>query len=72
VKATIEEFIEWIAVKYNLTHVAKKRRKNSNRANPFDKYSIDEYWAYADYKYMVELIESDKNSIDEQVIINLG
>ena len=40
----------------------------TDETSPFNKYSIKEYWAYADYKYMIELIDSEENSVDEWVI----
>ena len=62
------EFVEWTAtiklvdelsieVKNKLSHSSGKP------ASPFESFKIEEYWAYADYKYMIELLDS----LDENV-----
>jgi hypothetical protein len=56
------EFIEWN--ESNLDVPTKKRKLN---ANPFEKFDKLDYWAYADYKYMIELLKSDTNEIEENV-----
>ncbi len=54
VEATTQEFVEW-----------KDGAMKTN--SPFAKYDINENWAYADYKYMIELV--DENLLDSWVRI---
>ena len=59
----MSDFIEWNNVS-DSEEVNKKRKLNENSFNAFSKL---EYWAYADYKYMIELLKSDSNHIDQSV-----
>lgn len=53
-EGTIQEFIDW-----------KSERKVSH-LNPFKEFDISSCWAYADYKFMVEM--KNEGLIDEQCI----
>jgi hypothetical protein len=68
VDATLDEFIEW-KNSLNFENSAKRLKLDeSGCTNPFDEYSLDENWAYADYKYMIELVDSAENKLDPNVI----
>jgi HSPB1-associated protein 1 len=53
IEATVSQFMTWLA-----STQGEKRPKIST---PFDPYAPKDYWAYADYKYMIELIEKNKS-----------
>ena len=65
VEATMSEFIVWN--ESDSEGLTKKRKLNTN---PFDSFDKLEYWAYADYKYMIELLKSDTNEIKENVSLS--
>ena len=54
----MSEFLEW-------NQSNNKKRKST--PNPFDLFDQNDYWAYADYKYMIDLLNSDENSIEDYV-----
>jgi hypothetical protein len=58
INATMSEFLEW-------NQSNNKKRKST--PNPFDSFDQNDYWAYADYKYMIDLLNSDENSIEDYV-----
>lgn len=69
VESTLSEFVQWLDSS-NESDTNCKRLKledDKEEANTFENYSIDEHWAYADYKYMIELIKSDQNFIRDCV-----
>lgn len=52
VNASLNDFLKW----HNSSHI--------DTNNPFRKYDKNEYWVYADYKYMVELIEKSFEKVN--------
>jgi HSPB1-associated protein 1 len=68
VEATIEQFMEWKSF-LNFQHNAKKSKlDDSCKMNPFNQYDLDQNWAYADYKYMIELFNNKDSKLDPNVI----
>ena len=74
----MEEYINWINQQDNDRN--KKRRYNdvddddddegeTSRRLSFNDFDINEYWAYADYKYMINLVKSNENSLQEDVSV---
>lgn len=51
VEATLDDFLEW----YNSDSIISVK-------NPFKKFHKEEYWAYADYKYMIGLFKDESVS----------
>jgi len=49
----MSEFIDWLGRDESV-----KSKKPKLDKNPFDGYEPDEFWAYADYKYMIEFFGS--------------
>jgi hypothetical protein len=43
--------------------------ETSRRRLSFNDFDINEYWAYADYKYMINLVKSNENSLQEDVSV---
>lgn len=67
-EATMNEFLEWISSGDENKEISNKKQKlNDSNMGPFEQYNSDEYWAYADYKYMVELLKADSKTIDDSV-----
>lgn len=60
----MKEFNEWVNQEASQTSSKKIKLSSSN---PFDLYERSEYWAYADYKYMIELLKSKENLIADNV-----
>ena len=71
----MEEYINWINQQDNDRN--KKRRYNdvdddegeTSRRLSFNDFDINEYWAYADYKYMINLVKSNENSLQQDVSV---
>jgi hypothetical protein len=64
----MNEFLEWISSGDENKEISNKKQKlNNSNMGPFEQYNSDEYWAYADYKYMVELLKADSKTIDDAV-----
>ena len=57
IEATIHEFNIW-----NKTPI-----DSLDKSNPFSEWDRNEFWAYADYKYLLELLESKDNFLDKYV-----
>ena len=68
--ATIEQWLNWINHDVNIVGSNKKRKTNKGQCL-LDSFDSNEYWAYADYKYMMNLVSSNKNSIGEDVKLQL-
>jgi hypothetical protein len=64
----MNEFLEWISSGDENKEISNKKQKlNNSNMGPFEQYNSNEYWAYADYKYMVELLKADSKTIDDAV-----
>ena len=46
---------------------SSKSKKIKLNSNPFESFDKNDYWAYADYKHMIELLKSDDNLLEENV-----
>lgn len=46
---------------------SSKSKKIKLNSNPFESFDKKDYWAYADYKHMIELLKSDDNLLEENV-----
>lgn len=46
---------------------SSKNKKIKLNSNPFESFDKKDYWAYADYKHMIELLKSDDNLLEENV-----
>lgn len=66
IEATFSEFYESIHKNPNLEEKNAKKIKIENALKDFDPGT---HWAYADYKYMIELINKDQNSFNENVYL---
>lgn len=65
VEAEIGEFVEWVEKSRKTSKKPKLDENESSRSlNEFDP---EEYWAYADYKYMIELLKPEQSRIDRSV-----
>lgn len=60
IEAEMKQFTKWIKPSGSETN--KKPKLDENDENPFNEYKYEEHWAYADYKYMIELFKSDSTS----------
>ncbi len=63
VEATIAEFNQWLA---------KKKANSDNNTElfdptPFDDFDLNDNWGYADYKYMVDFVDPNKQTINPNV-----
>ena len=57
VEATVQQFLDWSTRSEN-----NKKRKLTEK-NLFDSYEFDSYWAYADYKYMLDFIDDNSENV---------
>lgn len=56
----MKQFTKW--VKPSGLETNKKPKLDEDDENPFNDYKYEDHWAYADYKYMIELFKSDSTS----------
>lgn len=78
VDATLGEFLSWTRrstppVVENGDHGKCESKKlrlehlNGDAERHFGQFSPDEHWAYADYKYMIDFLDSENKILDENV-----
>lgn len=56
VEAEVSEFIDWLS---RAERSSSNKRAKLEKGHAFERfYSNEEFWAYADYKYMIELLDT--------------
>lgn len=54
-EAEVSEFIEWLS----RAERSSNKRAKLEKGHAFERFdSNEEFWAYADYKYMIELLDT--------------
>ncbi len=69
VDATMEEYLNWISCSKE-DGTKRKRRKEDlmdTSRSSFESFDPNDYWAYADYKYMNNLVGSNRNQLEQNV-----
>jgi hypothetical protein len=71
VDASVPQFLEWLDETNAQVH-DKKRKLNpeqneANEENPFKNHDRNIFWAYCDYKHMIEFLKSDSSLLNENV-----